>query len=87
MEVILNDSFGGFIVPKALSDYMNSIKKTFFRYSPQAIEWIKANPQKALPFKVVNVPEATTDWTIKNYDGSEYIICVVDGKLNFIYPD
>lgn len=87
MEIILYNSFGIFTVPKALNDYMDAIKEPFFRDSPQAIEWIKVNPRKALPLKIVNVPENNTDWVIKEYDGNEYIICVVDGKLNFIYPD
>lgn len=87
MEIILDSSYGSFTMPKALNDYMDSIGKPFFRDNPQVIEWIKANPQKALPLKVVNIPEENTDWIIEDYDGSEYVICVVDGLINFIYPD
>lgn len=35
-------------------------------------------------FKVVEIPDRVTDWTITSYDGLEEIICVLDGKLHFV---
>ena len=35
--------------------------------------------------KVVEIPDEATDWEIDEYDGSESIICVVDGKIRHIY--
>ena len=30
---------------------------------------------------IIELPNDTTDWEIEEYDGSESIICVVDGKI------
>lgn len=35
--------------------------------------------------KVVEIPDEATDWEIDEYDGSESIIYVVDGKIQHIY--
>ena len=35
--------------------------------------------------KVVEIPDEATDWKIDEYDGSESLIYVVDGKIQHIY--
>lgn len=30
---------------------------------------------------VIEIPEDATDWEIEEYDGKEWVICIVNGKL------
>lgn len=34
---------------------------------------------------IIELPKNTTDWEIEEYDGSESITCVVDGKIKHLY--
>ena len=34
---------------------------------------------------IIELPKNTTDWEIDEYDGSESITCVVDGKIKHLY--
>lgn len=43
----------------------------------------EAQDEFACSLSVVEIPDETTDWTVNEYDGSEDIIYVVDGKLNY----
>ena len=35
--------------------------------------------------KIIELPNNITDWEIDEYDGSESITCVVDGKIKHLY--
>ena len=35
--------------------------------------------------EIIELPNNTTDWEIDEYDGSESITCVVDGKIKHLY--
>lgn len=34
--------------------------------------------------EIIELPNNITDWEIREYDGSESIICVIDGKINHL---
>ena len=44
----------------------------------------KANGRCAT-LEIIELPSNTTDWEIDEYDGSELITCVVDGKIKHLY--
>ena len=46
---------------------------------------VRINEFNAL--RVVTLPNGTTDWLISDYDGSETVYCVIDGRLNIAWCD
>lgn len=91
MKIVLNRCFGGF----GLSEFavetlgLSSSSENIPRTDPRLIELVEKDSKKASgPFarlRVIEIPENCTDWEINDYDGSESLICVVDGKLRHIY--
>lgn len=92
MKVVINDCFGGFSVSKEVYEAMG---KEWSGYGYDfdddrtnasliaAIEKIgceKASGSCA-HLVIIDIPDNATDWEIREYDGSEEVVCVVDGKL------
>lgn len=45
----------------------------------------EANDSSYSSLSVVEIPDEATDWVINEYDGSEDIIYVLDGKIKYAY--
>lgn len=58
------------------------------RTNPNAIRIVEELGSQAVSgpsshIEIVEIPDAATDWQINDYDGSESIIYVVDGKIHW----
>ncbi len=58
------------------------------RTNPNAIRIVEELGSKAVSgpssnIEVVEIPDSATDWQINEYDGSESVIYVVDGKIHW----
>ena len=58
------------------------------RTNPNAIRIVEELGSEAVSnssshIEVVEIPDAVTDWQINEYDGSESVIYVVDGKIHW----
>lgn len=45
----------------------------------------EAEDEFACSLSVVEIPDEATDWILNEYDGSEDIIYVLDGKIKYAY--
>ncbi len=90
MKICINTCFGGF----GLSDealQMLGFKTRYpliSRTDPRLIEVVntlgKAANGHCARLAIVDIPDEATDWEIDEYDGSEGVIYVLDGKLYHI---
>lgn len=88
MKVVINACFGGFAVnDKIAKQYFDGncyrIKRTNATLINLIESGIDCNDSCSL-LKVVDIPDNATDWRIIEYDGAEYVIYVVDGKMHSI---
>ena len=90
MKICINTCFGGF----SLSDEASRMLGFKTRYpqisrtDPRLIEVVntlgKAANGWSARLAIVDIPDEATDWEIEEYDGSEGIIYVLDGKLHHL---
>lgn len=88
MMYVINVEYGGFNVPEEVEamigdkwDYEGDI-----RANAHFVEWVKAHAGET-DLAVVEIPAEATDWEVIEYDGYEYIIAVVDGKICHLYGE
>ena len=89
MKFVLNACYGGF----GLSDFALEAlgvenKYALKRNDPKLVELVETYGSEKVSSRyaelvVEEIPDTTTDWTIQEYDGSETLIYVVDGKLHY----
>lgn len=96
MKIVINACFGGFSVSKEVYERLGKEWDGYGyafdndRTNPDLIAVIKEIGSKrasghCAELKVINIPEDATDWEINEYDGSEDIVCVVNGKIQHLY--
>lgn len=91
MKIVLNRCFGGFSLSNFAVNYLglSSSYEQIPRTDPKLVKLVEKDAKKAsgpmARLRVVEIPENCTDWEINDYDGSESLICVIDGKLRHIY--
>ena len=88
MTIIVNHCWGGFRVPEEFCKAHNlSPYDDVDRDDPALIAFIKAHGGKLIEgsskLVAIEIPDTCTDWDIKDYDGMETIIYVVDGKIHY----
>lgn len=91
MKCVINDCYGGFGISKKAKkilgiEWDNDIKRT----DEKLIALIEERGSEFVSvfcanLKIVEIPEEATDWEINEYNGSESITCVVNGKLRHIH--
>ena len=87
MKIVLNKSYGGFNLPEGFCTQYNITeledKWSVERTDERLIHYVELNggAQPYGKLKVVEVPDACTDWELNDYDGFESITYVVGGKL------
>lgn len=96
MKVVYNDCYTGFRLPKEFlekhSEYNEFDNSKEVRVHPDLIEYVeKSYSEKGccrvgddLIFAelcIADLPKATTDFYIKEYDGAETVLFVVNGKI------
>ena len=100
MKIVINDYLGGFeLSEKALNilknrgfdeeEIGNFRFGNFRRDYKEVIQVIEELGEEAnglcSDIKVVEIPDDSTDWDIIEYDGSEYVIYVKNGKIEKIF--
>lgn len=89
MKVVINNCFGGFSINREIAKkYFNDERYDVKRTDPTLISLIESGIDCNGPsaeLRVVEIPENATDWRMIEYDGAEYIIYVVDGKMHSFY--
>ena len=89
MRLVINVEYGGFSLSEEMATELNVYcynSSLEVRTDPRLIEAVLNDSTYAsgrhAELKVVEIPDEATDWTIEEYDGFEYIIYVLDGKLH-----
>ena len=95
MKVVINVCFGGFSVSKEVYEAMGEEWDNFGykfddkRTDPKLISVIEELGDKAsgsyAELRVVEIPEEATDWRIDEYDGTESVWYVLNGKIHEAY--
>lgn len=91
MKIIINTCYGGFGVSEEwakdhnIKDRYNS---DILRHNTDLINAIEAGGKVNAPFsrlKVIEIPADSTYYEVEDYDGYEWIACVINGKIRHIY--
>lgn len=84
MKIVINGDWGGFSLTKKVARILGV--ETYddsdaVRTNPVLIKMLEEG-RKINSLEVVEIPDNATDYMIREYDGNESIIYVVDGKLH-----
>lgn len=91
MKIVINRSFGMFSIPEAFFKKLgitNDDDKWSFegnletRTDARLIELVEKEGYEAPDLAVVEIPDESTDWEIGEYDGKEWVIYVLNGKIH-----
>ena len=83
MKIVINRPFGAFRLPDGFCR-VHGIEFPYdddWRYDQELIDWVETHNDSKL--SVVSIPNEATDHCIEEYDGSEEVIYVLDGKLHW----
>ena len=85
MKIVINGDWGGFCLTKKVARILGV--ETYddsdaIRTNPTLIKMLEEG-KKINDLEVVEIPDNATDYMIREYDGNESIIYVVDGKLHY----
>lgn len=89
MKLVINKCFGGFGISDSAAEILGIDEYDFIDRDDENL--IALIDEKGSEFvsgsfaklKIVEIPDAYTDYTIDEYDGMERVIYVVNGKLHF----
>lgn len=81
MKIVINGNFGGFgyDVADAYKDFVNQLAGE--RDDLELVAFVENHPDERGDLCVVEIPDNATDWEIDEYDGSESVTYVVNGKI------
>lgn len=89
MKYIVNTTYGSFYmtITRLNNKYGFNLDPwdEATRINKDLIHFVEQTPPEKCALGVVEIPANATDWRVEEYDGSEHIIAVVDGKLVDIY--
>lgn len=89
MKIVINRCFGGFSVSDAVVEalHLDSAWADVERTDPTLIAMVEEDARAAsglcAQLRVVEIPDAATDYRLQDYDGAETIIYVLDGKIHY----
>ncbi len=86
MKIVINGDWGGFQLTKKVAHILgvwDFDDSDAVRMNPTLIKMLEEG-QEINDLKVVEIPDNATDYMIREYDGNESVIYVVDGKLHVI---
>lgn len=89
MKIVINACYGGFSLSEEAVNALGLRNSHDYvaRNDEKLIELIESGVNCSGRFaklEVVEIPDEATDWEISEYDGSEEVICVVDGTIYHI---
>ncbi len=97
MKAVINTCYGGFSLSEEAYKFLGlewdgygyRYQERIERTDSKLVECVETLGHKAngrfASLKVVEIPDNTTDWRMTEYDGTEFITAVVDGKMADIY--
>ena len=82
MKLVINGDFGGF--GYGVTSELKALVKKYEdeRTAPELIALVEECPDDCGDLEVVEIPDEATDYLINEYDGSETVYYVVDGKIH-----
>lgn len=85
MKIVINKCFGGFSVNDNIVKMLNlESRYDLNRTNAKLIELIESGEDVNGDYSnlaVVEIPDDATDYIIDEYDGFEYVLYVLDGKI------
>ena len=83
MKIVINANFGGYgcDVSEQYVDLVDRYEGD--RTNPELVAFVENHPDDCGDLAVMTIPHNATDWDIQDYDGSETLIYVVDGKIHY----
>ena len=85
MKIVINKCFGGFSVNDNIIKMLNlKSRYDLNRTNAKLIELIESGEDVNGDYSnlaVVEIPDDATDYIIDEYDGFEYVLYVLDGKI------
>jgi len=100
MKVAINRNYGGFHLSDEAVEFLKKkgindeeelyglIYGEFKRNDPLLIETIESVEHVNNIFssiEIVEIPDEATDWVINEYDGSETVLYVLNGKIKYAF--
>ena len=81
MKIVINGTYGGYGygVAKKFKELVRRCEDN--RTAPELVEFVENHPTECGDLMVVEIPDTATDYYINEYDGSESVLFVVDGKI------
>ena len=74
MKIAINKTYGGYLLDNP--EYYQCE-----RNDEILIHYLEEYPEHNPGIKVVEIPDKATDWRVMDYDGLEWVVYVVDGKI------
>lgn len=91
MKLVIGASYWGLDVDKTWAEATGrnpeSIKKADWRTDKQLIRAIETGEYPGSNLAVVEIPDEATDWRVEDYDGQEWVVFVMDGKMQNVYGE
>lgn len=87
MKIVINNDYGGFgldVSEKCKHLIELAAKCNEERTNQDLIGFVENNPDECGDLAVVEIPDAATDWEIRDYDGLEDVVYVLDGKIRYV---
>ena len=86
MKIVINGCYGGFGLSKEAVAELG--RSNCGRQDVKLIELIETKGSEYCSgsfaaLEVVSIPDESTDWEIIEYDGAEYVLYVLDGKIHY----
>ncbi len=88
MKLVINTDFGGFGIKYEIATKYGFYECDDIRTNKKLIELIESGidcNDDCSELSVVEIPDEATDYCIEEYDGAEYILYVLDGKIHHLY--
>lgn len=84
MKIVVNNAYGGFGMGMG-ENGKHFLQRPYWhneeRTKQDLIEFVENNPDDCGDLAIAIIPDEATDWEIREYDGMEEVVYVVDGKL------
>ena len=83
VKMVINSNFGGFGCDVAEEFKYLIYQYRDDRFALELVKFVEEHPEDCGGLVVVGVCEGFTDYYIEEYDGSESVIYVLDGKIHW----
>lgn len=88
MKIVINDCYGGYGISEEARAELG--RSNCGRQDAKLIELIETKGSEYCSssyaaLEVVSIPDESTYWEIIEYDGAEYVLYVLDGKIHHAY--